>query len=128
MSKADQKTRTARHAAAPVRAVLAVVISIAAPAFASAQAYDFESDGESARLLDRVGTAMVIDAEGPSLVRTGPIIVEHDVLRHRWLMVQDSTMGVVFTEPSGVRQPYSDAVRERFARNIIQRLHRGWLG
>ena len=40
---------------------------------------------------------------GPRLFRTGPIILEHGALRNRWIVVQDSTMGVVFTEPSGVK-------------------------
>jgi hypothetical protein len=74
-----------------------------APTPASTQEYVFESDGESAKVVAREGSVLVVEAEGPPLVRTGPITVEHGSLRNRWIVVQDSTMGVVFTEPSGVK-------------------------
>lgn len=67
----------------------------AAPASLVGQPYTFESEPDSPRIVDRMGSTLILEAEGPSLVRTGPIIVEHDVLHHRWFMMQDSTVGVV---------------------------------
>lgn len=53
--------------------------------------------------MGRSGSAIFVEADGPRLFRTGPVILEHPTLRNRWIIVQDSTMGVVFTGPSGVK-------------------------
>ena len=83
-----------------VGVVIGLALAVRAPL--SAQDYVFES-GEVGVALERLGSAIVVEAEGPRLFRTGPIILEHSALRNRWIVVQDSTMGVVFTEPSGVK-------------------------
>ena len=75
-----------------------------------AQPYTFGPGGnkDATSELARVGNAIIIESFGPRLSRTGPIILEHGSLRNRWIMVQDSTMGVVFTQPSGVKMNSPD--------------------
>lgn len=51
-----------------------------------------------AEVQDRIGSATIILAEGAP-VRRG----DQGALRHQWYVIQDSTMGVVFTEPSGIK-------------------------
>jgi hypothetical protein len=77
-------------------------LSLASYGPLSAQDYVFET-GEVGIELERRGSLIVVEALGPRLFRTGPIILEHGALHNRWIVVQDSTMGVVFTEPSGVK-------------------------
>jgi hypothetical protein len=73
---------------------------------ASAQEFRFEGSGEGARVVGREGTAAIIETVGPALAgpreyfyRPSP---PFDV-RNRWIVVQDSTFGVVFAQGSGVR-------------------------
>ena len=76
------------------------------PGHALAQEFRFEGSGEPGRVLGREGTATILEAQGPSLAgpreyfyRPNP---PYDV-RNRWILVQDSTFGVVFAQASGVR-------------------------
>jgi hypothetical protein len=75
------------------------------PLQAAAQGLDPQRNGEP-RIVDRDGTALILEAEGPALdgpreffYRPSP---PFDV-NNRWIMVQDSTFGVVFAQPSGVK-------------------------
>jgi len=85
-----------------VRIGCLLTLALASHASLSAQTYVFET-GELGVEVEHEGSVIVVEAMGPKLVRTGPIILEHGALRNRWIVVQDSTMGVVFTEPSGVK-------------------------
>jgi hypothetical protein len=76
------------------------------PAEALAQDFRFEGGGGQARLVARDGPAAIIEAPGPALAgpreyfyRPSP---PFDV-RNRWILVQDSTFGVVFAQESGVK-------------------------
>lgn len=82
---------------------LALIFGYLSAAPLSGQQYAFGGQAEGGVEVARVGSAIIIESEGPRLFRTGPIILEHGSLHNRWLTVQDSTMGVVFTEPSGVK-------------------------
>lgn len=76
-----------------------------APAGLSAQEFRFEGGAGGARTIDRSGTAVVVEAEGPPLFGQREFyrpVPPLDV-RHRWIVVQDSTFGVVFAQPSGLR-------------------------
>jgi hypothetical protein len=57
-------------------------------------------------VVGREGTAAILESEGPPLAgpreyfyRPSPPLD----IRHRWIVVQDSTFGVVFAQPSGVK-------------------------
>jgi hypothetical protein len=89
---------------AQLRVLLAVLSAALFSAKAlSAQGYDFEAAIDGGQRLSQIGTAQVIESPGPPLFRNGPINIEHATLNARWIVIQDSTMGVVFTEPSGVK-------------------------
>lgn len=84
---------------------LAVWSLLIAPSPVDAQDFRFEGGEGAARQIDREGTAIVVEAEGPALFGQREFyrpVPPLDV-RHRWVVVQDSTFGVVFTQPSGVR-------------------------
>jgi hypothetical protein len=97
----------------PTRPLLRLgwILMTGAAAFAhavptGAQEARIEAGGWSARVVDRDGTAVILEAEGPALdgpreffYRPSP---PFDV-SHRWILVQDSTFGVVFSQPSGVK-------------------------
>lgn len=61
-------------------------------------------DGEAAEVIDRIGSAIVLKAEGDGIPGTGPgTAPNRPKLNYEWYMVQDSSLGVVFREPSGVK-------------------------
>lgn len=61
--------------------------------------------GQPAVEIGRVGAAAVLEAVGPPLFGRREFYrpVPPLPLRNRWIVVQDSTSGIVFTEASGVR-------------------------
>jgi len=75
------------------------------PGSAAGQQYYFESGEEPGVEIGRWGTAIVIESQGPQLFGRREFYrpVPPLQLRNRWLVVQDSTFGLVFTEPSGVK-------------------------
>ncbi len=87
-----------------VLALVAGAFSLA-PACLAAQDFRFEGGSGGARTIDRSGTALVVEAAGPPLFGQREFYrpVPPLDLRHRWIVVQDSTFGVVFSQPSGLR-------------------------
>ncbi|MEQ1857668.1 MAG: hypothetical protein ABL963_14510 [Longimicrobiales bacterium] len=86
--------------------VLLVAWGLLAPTPVFGQEFRFEGGGTQARLLAREGAAQILEVQGPALAgpreyfyRPSP---PFDV-RNRWILVQDSTFGVVFAQESGVR-------------------------
>lgn len=82
------------------------VAALLHPPAATAQEARVEARGWDARVVGRDGSAVIIEAEGPPLdgpreffYRPSP---PFDV-SSRWVLVQDSTFGVVFSQPSGVK-------------------------
>jgi hypothetical protein len=82
------------------------VAALLHPSAAHPQEARIEARGWDARVVARDGTASIIEAQGPPLdgpreffYRPSP---PFDV-SSRWVVVQDSTFGVVFSQPSGVR-------------------------
>lgn len=76
------------------------------PAGLAAQDYDFEEGGVQARQIGRDGTAVIVEAEGPALAGPREFFYRPSPpfdVNSRWVLVQDSTFGVVFSQPSGVR-------------------------
>jgi hypothetical protein len=94
---------------APRRLGRIMMVGVAAalhPSVATAQEARLEYGGSEARVVGRDGTAVILEAEGPPLdgpreffYRPSP---PFDV-SSRWVLVQDSTFGVVFSQPSGVK-------------------------
>jgi hypothetical protein len=87
------------------RILVAGVAAALHPTVATAQEARVGSGGWDAQVLGRDGTAVILEAEGPPLdgpreffYRPSP---PFDV-SSRWVLVQDSTFGVVFSQPSGV--------------------------
>lgn len=89
--------------------VLASALTLFAASPSEAQDYRFGS-GDTAERIAEVGTSLVVQSVGPRLLRMGPIILQRFALYNRWVMVQDSTMGVVFTRPGGVKASVPDYV------------------
>jgi hypothetical protein len=86
--------------------LVAGVAALLHPPTAFAQEERIEARGWDARVVARDGTASIVEAEGPPLdgpreffYRPSP---PFDV-SGRWVVVQDSTFGVVFSQPSGVK-------------------------
>lgn len=79
--------------------VMAIVIAgpLLSPTVAKGQG--FELGGDPAEIQETIGTAAIIFAEGEAV---NPSARSEDRARYQWYMVQDSTLGVVFTEPSGI--------------------------
>jgi hypothetical protein len=75
------------------------------PSPARAQELVLESGGGTVSEVARRGTAVVLEAAGPALVGRREIYRPTPPLRlrHRWILVQDSTFGVVFASASGVK-------------------------
>jgi len=57
-------------------------------------------DGDVGAQIAEVGGAQVLEFSGP---KVGTDYGSKDLPRHVWIIVQDSSMGVVFTEPSGLK-------------------------
>ena len=66
--------------------------------------------GRPALEVGRFGAARVLESNGPALVGRREFYrpVPPLDMRSRWVIVQDSTFGVVFTEPSGVTSDLED--------------------
>ena len=84
---------------------LAAAASALAPVGTQAQEFRFEGPGAAARQIGRDGTAIILEAEGPALFGEREFYrpVPPLELRNRWILVQDSTLGVVFAQASGVK-------------------------
>jgi len=92
-------------------AILSIVGGFSA---VEAQEADLVFGGEPAMEIGRFGAARVLESVGPLLLdtrefyqptsvrrTTGPVLPLQ--LRNRWIVVQDSAFGLVFTDPSGVK-------------------------
>jgi hypothetical protein len=108
--------RTVRHAGA---AVAALALAVSAEA-AQAQASRLGPGGQPSVEIARSGAARVLQSEGPSLPGRREFYrpVPPLALRHRWILVQDSTFGVVFTDASGIRTDLSDYVGDIYLRSL----------
>jgi len=96
-----------RPAALLLRAVLLLLL---VPSPSVAQQMLIEAGGPEVTRLTAVGGAMVLEAVGPALAGRREFYrpVPPLRMRHRWLLVQDSLSGVVFTAPSGVKTGVDD--------------------
>jgi len=80
-----------------------VTAQVLCSASVAGQVYEFEERDEPGTEIGRSGSSIFVVAEAPGkcagcyLQQSGG-----DLLPLDWVIVQDSTMGVVFTEPSGV--------------------------
>lgn len=73
---------------------------------AVAQEFRFGATGGPASLVGREGTALVLETQGPPLAAPREFFYRPSPpfdVRHRWILVQDSTFGVVFAQESGVK-------------------------
>ena len=83
----------------------ALALLVLGSSMAEGQEYRFEdADGPGVEI-GRSGTAIVVDAAGPALFGRREFYrpVPPLQLRNRWIVVQDSTLGLVFAAPSGVK-------------------------
>ena len=87
----------------PAVAVGTLALLVLCPSPGEGQGYLFES-GDAGVEIGRYGSAIVIEAPGPALFGRREFYrpVPPLRLRNRWVVVQDSTFGLVFAEPSGV--------------------------
>ncbi len=88
------------------RLLIAVVVSLLAfPPALDAQHYRFGEPDYTGAEIGRHGSATVVESDGPAI--TGRREFYGGVvplgLKNRWIMVQDSTIGLVFSRPSGVK-------------------------
>ena len=82
----------------------ALALFVLGSSTAEGQAYRFEdSDGQGVEI-GRRGAAIVVEAAGPPLFGRREFYrpVPPLQIRNRWIVVQDSTLGLVFAKPSGV--------------------------
>jgi len=98
----------------------ALLFLAAGPTAVQAQSNEFGSGGDAAVEIARVGAARVLEAVGPPLFGRREFYrpVPPLELRHRWVVVQDSTSGVVFTAPSGVKQDLDTYVADVHLRSL----------
>jgi hypothetical protein len=82
---------------------LVIIGALASSTPLLAQEYLFEERSQPGAEVARAGSAIVIEAPGPVTCSACAFDQARDGTRLRWLVVQDSSLGVVFTEPSGVR-------------------------
>jgi hypothetical protein len=90
------------------------------PLESRAQGFRFDEGGD-VRILGRDGRALILEAEGPALdgpreffYRPSP---PFDV-NNRWIMVQDSTFGVVFAQASGVKSGLTSYVGDLYLESL----------
>jgi hypothetical protein len=109
----------ARATSRPGGALLLAMLLIA-PRVAEAQAYRFDGGGAT-KVIAREGSALVVDADGPALVGRREFYrpVPPLQLRNRWIVVQDSTFGVVFSQPSGVKPDLDSYVGDLYLRSLV---------
>jgi hypothetical protein len=102
--------------------MLVVLSSVAflTPLESRAQGFRFDEGGDI-RIVDRDGTALILEAQGPALdgpreffYRPSPPFDVHN----RWIMVQDSTFGVVFAQPSGVKSGLTTYVGDLYLESL----------
>jgi hypothetical protein len=88
---------------APVARVVAAIVGLSAAAPGGAQQASL--GGQTVTEIDRLGAARVLETAGPPLFGRREFYrpVPPLALGNRWILVQDSTFGVVFTQPSGVK-------------------------
>ncbi|MDH3205362.1 MAG: hypothetical protein OEO79_02050 [Gemmatimonadota bacterium] len=100
------ENRSVRWYVPPRRVAVLVAFSLASgvPAI-EAQQPELAFRNEPAREIARFGAARVLEAVGPPLFGRREFYrpVPPLQLRNRWLVVQDSTFALVFTQPSGVK-------------------------
>ncbi len=96
---------TPRAALRPGTFALAAAWLLSATVGVEAQEFRFEGPSGDAREVGRDGTAVIVEADGPALFGQREFYrpVPPLELRHRWILVQDSTFGVVFAQPSGLK-------------------------
>ena len=97
---------TFRAGVRPGPLALAVAALLFAFGGVDAQEFRFEEGGGEAREIGRDGTALIVEAEGPALAGPREFFYRPSPpfdVNSRWVLVQDSTFGVVFTQPSGVK-------------------------
>jgi hypothetical protein len=86
--------------------VLATAWLLGASVGVEAQEFRFEGPSGDAREVGRDGTAVIVETEGPPLAGPREFFYRPSPpfdVNSRWVLVQDSTFGVVFTQPSGVK-------------------------
>lgn len=83
-----------------LRLVVSTLAVLSHPAADDATAQQVELQDGEAVVVESVGPAAVLFGEGPDMLSM-PSRVR--VSKLRWYMVQDSTLGVVFRKPSGVK-------------------------
>src|SRR5688500_10046155 len=74
-----------------------------------------------ARLVDRDGTAVILEAQGPPLDGPREFFCRPSPpfgVSSRWIEVQDSTFGVVFSDPSGVKGGIGSYVGDLYLRAL----------
>ncbi len=91
--------------AALASTALALLLLVAGAPDASAQETRHMLGGRPAAEVARFGAVLVVEADGPPLIGRREFYrpVPPLDIRSRWIVVQDSTFGVVFTQPSGVK-------------------------
>jgi hypothetical protein len=101
-------------------ATTALLGCLLAPVPAATQQFRFEAGG-SAQIVGREGSATILDAEGPPLAGPREYFYRSSPpfgVRHRWILVQDSTFGVVFAQPSGVKGDIGSYSSDLFLRAL----------
>ena len=86
-----------------------------------AQGFRFEDPGGDAHEIGRDGTAVIVEAEGPALAGPREFFYRPSPpfdVNSRWVLVQDSTFGVVFTQPSGVKGELDGYVGDLYLRAL----------
>lgn len=68
--------------------------------------YLFESE-DSGAVVGAEGSALIVEAPGAWMTLLSPVNRTRS-LRTRWVMVQDTSLGVVFSEPSGIKSGSGD--------------------
>lgn len=82
-----------------------LALAAVVPPVASGQDAAWTGDGPAATELGRTGAARILEVEGPPLAGRREFYrpVPPLRIRHRWILVQDSTARVVFASPGGVK-------------------------
>jgi hypothetical protein len=114
-------TKTERRFLRRILLTTSAAASFLLPFEARAQEPGAEAGGGVPRVVGRDGTALILEAEGPPLdgpreffYRPSP---PFDV-SSRWIMVQDSTFGVVFADASGVKGGLGSHVGDLYLRAL----------
>ncbi|MBM4184667.1 MAG: hypothetical protein FJ207_10730 [Gemmatimonadetes bacterium] len=114
-----QKHRTSAGVCPAVVALVATVLLVPSPS--SAQDFRFPGSDIPARVVGREGTGLIIEAEGPPLAAPREFFYRPSPpfdVRNRWILVQDSTFGVVFSQGSGVKADISGFAGDLYLRSL----------